>query len=126
MTCFCHRKSLVFSCLVCRGEVKGITEALVIEPLLLLPFVENAFKHGVRDEIAGGYVSILICCFDYDLVMEVKNSRAVDTSTPTEVGVGLANVVKRLSLLYPGAHRVEVTAARDCYEVQLNLKLKAE
>jgi len=58
--------------------------------------------------------------------MEVKNSRAVGTSTPTEVGVGLANVVKRLSLLYPGAHRVEVTAARDCYEVQLNLKLKAE
>lgn len=107
-------------------ETQGITEAQVIEPLLLLPFVENAFKHGVRDEIAGGYVSILICCFDHDLVMEVKNSRAIDTSAATEVGLGLANVVKRLSLLYPGAHLVEVTEARDCYEVQLNLKLKSE
>lgn len=107
-------------------ETQGITDALVIEPLLLLPFVENAFKHGVRDEIAGGYVSILICCFDHDLVMEVKNSRTMDTSATTEVGLGLANVVKRLSLLYPGAHRVEVTAASDCYEVLLNLKLKSE
>lgn len=107
-------------------ETQGITEALVIEPLLLLPFVENAFKHGIRDEIADGYVSILICCFDHDLVMEVKNSRSIDTNAPTEAGLGLANVAKRLSLLYPGAHRVEVTEARDCYEVQLNLKLKSE
>jgi LytS/YehU family sensor histidine kinase len=58
--------------------------------------------------------------------MEVKNSRSIDTNAPTEAGLGLANVAKRLSLLYPGAHRVEVTEARDCYEVQLNLKLKSE
>ncbi|MCF0074986.1 histidine kinase [Dyadobacter sp. CY261] len=107
-------------------ETQGITDALVIEPLLLLPFVENAFKHGVRDEIAGGYVCILICCFDNDLIMEVKNSRSIATRTSTEQGVGLANVMKRLALLYPGTHRIEVTEARDCYEVRLNLKLKSE
>lgn len=107
-------------------ETQGITDALVIEPLLLLPFVENAFKHGVSEEIADGYASILICCFDNELVMEVKNSKSAGTKALKETGMGLTNVVKRLALLYPGAHEIEVTDAPDCYEVQLNLKLKSE
>lgn len=107
-------------------ETQGITDIPNIEPLLLLPFVENAFKHGIRDEIATGYVQIIICCFENELVMEVKNSKPSIGKVSSGTGVGLANALKRLALLYPDTHRMQVTEDTDRYEVQLNLTLRSE
>lgn len=107
-------------------EMQGISDTPVIEPLLLLPFVENAFKHGVRDEIGQGYVHIVICCFENELVVEVKNSKPSAGAVTDGTGLGLDNAIKRLAILYPGTHQIHVTDEADRYEVQLNLKLRSE
>ncbi len=105
-------------------DTQEITNKVCIEPLLLLPFIENAFKHGVRNEIGAGYVQIIICLLGNQLVMEVKNSKPAVQSADAESGIGQANALKRLELLYPQAHSVEITEDPERYEVHLTLNLK--
>ncbi len=103
---------------------QGITNKVCIEPLLLLPFIENAFKHGVCNEIGAGYVQIIICLLGNQLVMEVKNSKPAVGSADAQSGIGQANARKRLALLYPQAHSIEITEDMEHYEVHLTLNLK--
>lgn len=107
-------------------DTQGITNKVCIEPLLLLPFVENAFKHGVRNEIGVGYVQIIMCLLGNQFVMEVKNSKPAVASVETPSGIGQANVRKRLELLYAHSHTVEVTEGSGYYEVQLSINLKSK
>lgn len=104
-------------------DVQGITGTAQIEPLLLLPFIENAFKHGAREAVEKGYVSIVLCLVEKDLSLQVVNSkpeRKTGTDTP---GIGLQNVKKRLELLYPNRHQLQVSENEQRYEMNLNLKL---
>jgi hypothetical protein len=91
-----------------------------IQPLLLLPFVENAFKHGLQDETGNGFVNIIIYRDETELTLEVANSKpSVKRSI---VGVGLQNVRKRLELLYPGKHQLDVTSNETFYQANLTLR----
>jgi sensor histidine kinase YesM len=101
---------------------EGETGKLLIEPLLLIPFVENAFKHGVREEPENGYVNILILISKKNFTLNVKNSIA-ETKTDNKNGLGLQNVQKRLSLLYPGKHTLRLDKTDSTYDVTLELKL---
>jgi len=98
----------------------------VIEPLLLLPFVENAFKHGI-DPDAGGIIRISITQKDTELVVWVENP-LVELKENEKIeggsGIGMQNTLKRLSLLYPGNHTFEAGPQKDTYRVYLRLKLK--
>ncbi len=105
-------------------DTQGITNKVRIEPLLLLPFIENAFKHGVRNEIGAGYVQIIMCLLGNQFVMEVKNSKPAVESADAQPGIGQANARKRLALLYPQAHSVEIIEDSEHYEVHLTLNLK--
>lgn len=103
-------------------DVQGIQPNTMIAPLLLLPFIENAFKHGLHEETGNGFVQIVICESDQDLMLQVNNSKPVCANEKPK-GIGLQNAIKRLHLLYPGRHVLQIKEDANTY--QLNLSLQA-
>lgn len=104
-------------------DTQGIDETTVIEPLLLLPFVENAFKHGVADETGEGFVECIICLQGKELTLSVNNSIAKKAGNTTHIGIGMENAAKRLALLYPDKHALTVKETGDTYSVFLTIIL---
>ncbi|GAB3782217.1 hypothetical protein GCM10028818_37620 [Spirosoma horti] len=103
-------------------------EHLFIVPLILLAFVENAFKHGVGGQQQEAYVWVEAHVEQTNtLVFTVQNSLAtsVQRNFPDQKsgGIGLPNVRQRLALLYPNAHQVDVEHSADSYAVTLTLQL---
>lgn len=101
-------------------EAQGIDEESKISPLLLLPFIENAFKHGIEEEEKEGFVHIIICKTENELTMEVKNSIAKNNTDMG--GIGLINVKKRLDILYPRKYELEILNDGKIYKVSLTLQ----
>ncbi|MCE7039030.1 sensor histidine kinase [Dyadobacter sp. CY312] len=104
-------------------ETQGINDSYVIEPLLLLPFIENAFKHGLQDNTLGGFVCIVICLIENELTVQVRNSKLAEPSQHPK-GIGLQNASGRLKLLYP-KHQIFTSETENEYEVNLTLNLIA-
>ena len=102
--------------------IEGAPEGHVIEPLLLIPFVENAFKHGVSymDE---SMIRIYLGIEEHLLNFQVKNNivRKGTEEPGNETGIGLKNVTRRLDLLYPEKHRISVTDSETIYQIDLKL-----
>ncbi len=102
-------------------ETDGLT-GFTICPLLLIPFVENAFKHvshfSGRNEIRIG--------LDRDgsyFVFTVFNTREDNKVNGAHKGIGLTNVKRRLELLYPDGHQLEIDDRSDSYSVKLALRI---
>ena len=96
-----------------------------IAPLLLLPFVENGFKHGINQLARNGYVRIWIELKNNELFFEMHNNKpahsSLDTSQLTKTG--LANVKRRLALLYPNRHTLVIEDNPSDYKVTLHIEL---
>jgi LytS/YehU family sensor histidine kinase len=107
-------------------EAQGVSESALIEPMLLLPFVENTFKHGIREETTKGYVHIIISLVEDDLFVEIKNSKPQNIHGEKINGIGLLNASKRLQMLYPDKHKIEIQESDYSYELRLSLILKTE
>ena len=98
-----------------------------IAPLLLVSFIENAFKYVCRLPGHKGY--IIISCKEENntLFFYVENSYSdLAVSKKKESGIGLENVKKRLNLQYPNAHHLNIESAQNIYKVSLTLKLTNE
>lgn len=94
-----------------------------IEPLLLIPFIENAFKHGVSYQ-EKSFIHIELISNDHQLVLKMENSIPSQKMEKDAVsGIGLKNVKKRLKLLYPGAHRLHMIQNESKYIVHLTINL---
>ncbi|SHJ39283.1 Histidine kinase [Hymenobacter daecheongensis DSM 21074] len=95
-----------------------------IAPLLLISFVENAFKHGVGRVKGGSFVHVRAVVQNQALEFSIRNSvPANGRPEPTSVGgVGLSNVRKRLELLYGGRHDLRIDAGPEQYAVRLRLQ----
>lgn len=104
-------------------EAQGIEQTAVIEPLLLLPFVENTFKHGISEEINEGFVLVILSQIGNELSLEVSNSKSEIGANNGHDGIGLKNVKKRLDLLYPQRYSLTIQDEIDTYTVFLTLKL---
>lgn len=105
-------------------HVTGDLENNKIAPLLLLPFLENSFKHGANEMIEQAWISLDLGVENNILKFKLINGRAPNKgSNPNSVNVGLQNVKKRLQLLYPEAHELRITEDADIYVVSLALKL---
>jgi hypothetical protein len=96
-----------------------------IEPMLLIPFVENAFKHGVAHQ---GYpkISISTSVKNDVLLFEVENQidDQSNSSKDENSGIGLANVKSRLDLLYKGKHTLKIKTENNLFHITLTLMLK--
>ena len=92
-----------------------------IAPLLLLPFIENAFKYGVSTHLPSR-IQIHLFFKDDQLVLQTKNS-IFDQSNEhiISTGIGLTNVERRLQLLYPDLHWLKIEAKDDTFYVDLQI-----
>jgi len=98
---------------------------LQIAPMLLVPFVENAFKHGISLN-EKSWVKIRLTNGSGSMHFEVTNSMHAHTENDTEAdksGIGLANVRERLALIYPKKHTLTVNQANNEFSVQLTIDL---
>lgn len=107
-------------------DISGNLADYQIAPLLLVTYVENAFKHGIKSGADGAYVLIKIVLEADTLFFVVENSIS---QGPTVVvakksgGVGLLNVRKRLAILYPGHHSIEQDVTDQYYRITLRIDL---
>lgn len=97
---------------------------LQIAPLLLLPFVENAFKHSKIEDLKKGWIIIVLRTVGEKLIFRVENSIPELKYTKDQVGgIGLSNVKRRLALLYPNKNKLEVRDEKTKYTVKLEIDL---
>ncbi len=103
---------------ICAPDVKGFT----IEPLLLIPFVENAFKHISHYTTKPNDVTINMSRENGSFCFIVENSTEAVTKNVSG-GIGLANVKRRLELLYPGKHQLAINEIENKFTVKLKLEI---
>jgi sensor histidine kinase YesM len=104
----------------CQPEVKGF----FIEPLLLIPFVENAFKHISHKTNKVNFVNVEMSKNNGYFQFVVENSKDNSSmTTEKQGGIGLQNVKRRLELLYPGNHVLDIQNTTEIYKVDFKLKI---
>lgn len=100
------------------------TSELQIAPLILLPFVENCFKHGTSKFLQNPWVNLKIEINGNNLFMKLMNGKDEDQNHPIpRSGTGMPNVQKRLSLLYPDKYALQISNEKNVYVVDLKLEL---
>ena len=113
--------------LTVRLETGPLEPAARIAPLLLLPLVENAFKHGAAEQVGAARVGIALAVADGWFTCVVTNSKNPEPApAAAPAGIGLRNVRQRLQLLYPQRHRFSVTDEGTTFTARLALQLPAE
>jgi LytS/YehU family sensor histidine kinase len=106
-------------------KIEGQTKSILIPPMLMIPFVENAFKHGISLK-SPSFIHIHLKAEPEILQLSIKNSCHDIPSRKDEFnsGIGLQNVKRRLELLYPDSHELTTRKAGEVYEVKLVLEGK--
>lgn len=105
-------------------NIEGSIQDKFIAPLLILPFLENAFKHGTSEQIEKPWMAIDLAVKDNLLKCKVVNSKN-EVVPFHEKGVGIDNIKKRLELLYPGKYELKLMDEGAFFVVALVLELKA-
>jgi LytS/YehU family sensor histidine kinase len=102
-------------------EINGDLLGLMITPLVLISFVENAFKHGIATD-SENPISISLNLSDGKLLFHVSNIKSSMNKDITG-GIGLQNVQRRLSLIYKDRYRLQIDDTNDIYNCELYLNL---
>ncbi|WP_439130004.1 sensor histidine kinase [Polaribacter sp.] len=96
-------------------------DKIQISPMLLIPFVENSFKHGVlMDDLLKIRINLQVTITK--LFFTVENSFNKE-KTNLQGGIGLKNIKKRLQMLYPQKHHLEITEKENIFKIQLEILL---
>lgn len=104
-------------------NVSGNLNELEIAPLILITFLENAFKHGVSDQVEDCWIDIDLTVSADTIRYHVANRKiGQGTTQKLKSGFGLENVRKRLLLSYPGKHELNIADKNDIFETELILK----
>ncbi|MCH4895174.1 histidine kinase [Marinilabiliaceae bacterium JC040] len=107
--------------IICNNESREIA------PLLFLPFIENAFKYTSRDPNTS-FVNISILVEDNEPIrMSIINTidnNIVENIDNKHSGLGIKNVIKRLNLIYPDSHKLDISQRKDLYIVNLEISDK--
>ena len=105
-------------------EVRGNCTNKMIAPLLLIPFVENCFKHGASKMLNRPFVELCITVENNTLQLFIRNSKPeLPAPSKTTGKIGLKNVNKRLQLLYPIGHQLRISDEKDIFTVFLEIPL---
>ncbi len=104
---------------------EGVNSNLMIEPLLLVPFIENAFKHG-QIGCGNGSINLTMETEGNTLYFKAENKVGEDNSPDTKEpgGIGLANVARRLALLYDKRFELQTSRINDAFLVNLKIDLQ--
>jgi two-component system LytT family sensor kinase len=105
-----------------KSDIKALEKT--IEPMLLIPFVENAFKHGTG-EIEAPSIVVDLFADEKHLRFSVQNFyNPTNTRKEEHSGIGLSNVKRRLALLYPDKHNLYINHDDNTFTVMLQIELK--
>jgi len=104
-------------------KLEGSTEGIFIAPMLLIPFVENAFKHAGKENIPA--ISIELYSGPRQVSFKVSNYKLKDEQVIEKPfsGIGIDNIRRRLELIYPGKHDLQITEEMDKFIVKLLIQL---
>jgi sensor histidine kinase YesM len=103
-------------------EKKGDPDNVTIAPVLLLPFVENAFKHGISKSRDKVWLKIHLEISNRSINFHIENSKpGISSNTNIAGGIGLENLKRRLAILYENRHTLEIFDKEDVYSIKLNL-----
>lgn len=105
---------------------KNIQDNVDIAPLILLTFVENAFKHGVSQELNKALIELSIVTTDTEIFFKLKNSKPksyAENVISDKDSIGMQNTKKQLDLLYPNAYELKVENTAANYSLELKLEL---
>lgn len=106
-------------------NIHGDFENKSIAPLLMVPFIENSFKHGTSQMLREPWVRLEITVIGNQLFFKLKNSKpSVANPGKQNKGIGLINVKKRLQLLYPGKHQLDIHSTANTFSVNMQLLLE--
>lgn len=100
-------------------QSEGNTD-VIVPPLLFIPFVENAVKHNPEND---SYVRIIFRITDQKLYFECENPKARFPQPPKDGGIGLANIRRRLDLLFEKGYNLHITDQEDSYMVIMNFRI---
>ncbi len=106
-------------------HINGDYENCMIVPLLMIPFVENCFKHGASMMRGKQWMHLIININENNLDFNLSNSKPSKPSA-TKHGIGLLNVHKRLELLYPGKHQLDIKSTENTFSVELKIELQTQ
>jgi len=105
-------------------NVDGKYENKMITPLLMIPFVENSFKHGASKMLRNPWIKLFIQADEDVLHFTLANSKPADKALHARGGMGLINVKKRLELLYPEDHLLTIDTTVNTFTVNMQLPLQ--
>jgi LytS/YehU family sensor histidine kinase len=106
-------------------ELMGDCRNKMIAPLLLIPLVENSFKHGASKMLEHPFVHLNITIDGRNLLFLISNSKPDEvTLTQHKIHIGLNNVKKRLQLLYPATHELKIAESTGSFEVFMKISLE--
>jgi two-component system LytT family sensor kinase len=105
--------------LTINGELNGHE----IAPLLLLPLVENAFKHGLSKQTENGWLTVDIGLDKSTLTVIIENAKPSLFVRKSKGGIGIDNLRKRLDLLYPARHSLELEDKKNAFLAKLVIEL---
>ncbi|HCT31234.1 MAG TPA: hypothetical protein DIW31_11020 [Bacteroidales bacterium] len=99
-------------------------ENCTIAPMLLLPLVENSFKHGIKGDFEHTFVNILLKATNSSVQFEIENNKGIDEKE-NKSGIGLANIHQRLLLLYPDKHEFKIEESETLFKVKMALNYES-
>jgi two-component system, LytTR family, sensor kinase len=105
-------------------RVSGEINDRKIAPLMILPFVENCFKHGASENLQQSWVKITVDAPDEHIVVKVENSKSGDNGhiRNGSEGIGIQNVKRRLDLLYPEKYELKIINGEETFLVILTIR----
>ena len=98
-----------------------IKDSVTIAPMLLLPLIENAFKHGTDSTIGFSYIDAALSCDEDMLTFRCENSYK-EQRKQDPGGIGIKNIQKRLELLYPSKHTLTIRKNETTFSVTVDIK----
>jgi LytS/YehU family sensor histidine kinase len=104
-------------------EHKVQNENCKITPMLLLPLVENSFKHGIKGELDHTFVNIKLEANINNILFEIENNKGIGETVESDgnSGIGIANIRQRLTLLYPNKHKFDIEETTTIFKVNMIL-----
>jgi LytS/YehU family sensor histidine kinase len=104
-------------------NISGPVKEMKIAPMLLFTFVENCFKHGSHNDPENPFIKIDLVVSDKKMVFDAENSKPFhvknNNTNSSSGGIGLANVKKRLGIIYGDNHNLEVKSEKHTFKVRL-------
>lgn len=103
-------------------DAQNENESAEIAPMILIPFVENAFKHGINADNVVNIKSV-ISITESEVDFDIENTKVVENQKDGTHGIGIQNVISRLDILYGSKYNLEISDTDETYKVTLKLKL---